>query len=147
MASKRTARNKKRLNKSVRRSTKCSKPAVVQMCFEMLHAIKLFHWNTHSYAQHKATDELHEKMSANVDKFVEIMLGKDPERLRRLDRKIRLINSRNTRDFKERIYEYREYFISMTKCLDSRMDSDLLSLRDDILADLNQFLYLLTLHG
>jgi len=112
---------------------------------EMLNAVKLYHWNTHSFSQHKATDELHSRLSENVDKFVEVLLGKDAGRLKHLDEKIALINARNTSDFKTRIHEYREYFINMNACFDSRRDSDLLNIRDEILADLNQFLYLLTL--
>jgi DNA-binding ferritin-like protein len=37
---------------------------------EMLLMIKLFHWKTHSYATHKATDELYTKLNANMDSFL-----------------------------------------------------------------------------
>ena len=115
------------------------------MFMEMLNAVKLYHWNTHSFSQHKATDELHSRLSENVDKFMEVLLGKDASRLKHLDKKIALINARNTTEFKSRIHEYREWFIHMNNCFDSHRDSDLLNIRDEILADLNQFLYLLTL--
>jgi hypothetical protein len=121
------------------------KRAIVQAFMEMLNAVKLYHWNTHSFSQHKATDELHSRLSENVDKFMEVLLGKDASRLRHLDKKIALINARNTSEFKSRILEYREWFIHMNNCFDSHRDSDLLNIRDEILADLNQFLYLLTL--
>ena len=42
----------------------------------ILNTIKLFHWKTTSYALHKATDDLHGKLSGLVDSFVEVMLGK-----------------------------------------------------------------------
>jgi len=29
----------------------------------MLHTVKLYHWRTHSYSEHKATDNLHEALS------------------------------------------------------------------------------------
>jgi DNA-binding ferritin-like protein len=112
----------------------------------MLNNIKLYHWNTHSYAQHKATDELHERLSGHVDKFVEVLLGKDESRLRHLQSKLPLINNKGTHSFKDQVYQYREYLINMNKCLDTQRDSDLLSIRDDILGDINQFLYLLTLN-
>ena len=35
---------------------------------EMLMMIKLFHWKTHSYATHKATDELYSKLNSNIDR-------------------------------------------------------------------------------
>ena len=42
--------------------------------FEMLLMVKLFHWKTHSYATHKATDELYSKLNEDIDKFIEILL-------------------------------------------------------------------------
>ena len=137
--------------KSMTRNRSCckngvpSKRILIGVFMEMLHAIKLYHWNTHSYAEHKATDELHERLSSNIDKFVEVFLGKDASRLRIMDKKIRLLNAHNAHHFKERIYEYREFMIGLSECLHKTEDSDLLNIRDEILADLNQFLYLMTL--
>jgi hypothetical protein len=76
---------------------------------------------------------------------VEVLLGKNESRIRHLQSKIPLINNKGTYSFKEQVYQYREYFINMNKCLDSQRDSDLLNIRDEILGDINQFLYLLTL--
>ena len=41
----------------------------------MLNTIKIYHWSTLSYPTHKATDELHEKMSGLIDSFIEIYIG------------------------------------------------------------------------
>jgi hypothetical protein len=46
------------------------------LCFlELLNTIKIYHWSTLSYPTHKATDELHDKLSALVDSFIEIYIG------------------------------------------------------------------------
>jgi len=46
------------------------------LCFlELLNTIKIYHWTTLSYPTHKATDELHGKMSTLVDSFIEIYIG------------------------------------------------------------------------
>jgi hypothetical protein len=46
------------------------------LCFlELLNTIKIYHWSTLSYATHKATDELHDKLSKLVDSFIEIYIG------------------------------------------------------------------------
>jgi hypothetical protein len=46
------------------------------LCFlELLNTIKIYHWSTLSYPTHKATDELHEKLSKLVDSFIEIYIG------------------------------------------------------------------------
>jgi hypothetical protein len=147
-------RNKRRTKTTTRRIKSCAKSSInsktkksiiVENFIEMLNNIKLYHWNTHSFAQHKATDELHAKLSDHVDKFVEVLLGKNESRIRHLQSKLPLINNKGFHSFKDQIYQYRAYLINMDKCLDSKMDTDLLNIRDEILADINQFLYLLTL--
>jgi hypothetical protein len=42
---------------------------------ELLNTVKIYHWSTHSYATHKATDELYKKLSELVDSFIEIYIG------------------------------------------------------------------------
>jgi hypothetical protein len=130
---------------TTRKIYKCdSKEKMVRYFMELLNMVKIYHWNTKSYSQHKATDELHERLSSNIDKFVEVLLGKDSTRLARLEKKMRLMKMKNIHSLKQKIYEYRTYLINMDKCLGDE-DTDLLSIRDEILADVNQFLYLLTL--
>ena len=106
--------------------------------------VKLYHWKTQSFAQHKATDELHERLSDNIDKFIEVLLGKDESRIRMLEKRIDLVDATNVKDFKSRIYEYREFLIEMNMYFDAKRDTDLLNIRDEILGDINQFLYLMT---
>jgi DNA-binding ferritin-like protein len=36
---------------------------------EMLMMVKLFHWKTHSYATHKATDGLYDDLNEHIDKL------------------------------------------------------------------------------
>jgi len=110
----------------------------------MLNIIKLYHWKTKSYAQHKATDELHGRLSENIDKFVEVLLGKDESRIRMIEKEIELMDFSDTMSFKEKMYEYRDFLTNLDRYFSERTDSDLFSIRDDILADVNQFLYLMT---
>ena len=121
-----------------------NKSLIVRLFLEMLNNIKLYHWKTHSFAQHKATDDLHSKLSENVDTFVEVLLGKDESRVKLLDTNITLLDTDNLGDFKTRIYEYRTFLQDMTYKLDTKKDTDLLNIRDEMLGHLNQFLYLLT---
>jgi DNA-binding ferritin-like protein len=121
-----------------------TKSRIVQTFLEMLNTVKLYHWKTHSYAQHKATDELYSELNKKIDTFVEILLGKDESRIKMVEKRSRLIDSKNTTDFKSQIYEYREFLIDISKFFDEKRDSDLLSIRDEILGHINQFLYLMT---
>jgi len=118
---------------------------------EMLNTVKLYHWKTGSYAEHKATDELYERLNEHVDKFVEVLLGKSDKHIERLGKidTIRTFDSApraRPADFKERMYEYREFLTDLDRCFDSKKDTDLLNIRDEILGDVNQFMYLMTLH-
>jgi len=143
----RVNRNRKtKHNRSVKYISNEKKSSIVQIFFEMLNTVKLYHWKTKSYAQHKATDELYGRLNDNIDKFVEVMLGKDESRIKMIEKKIDVLDYSNVSDFKEKMYKYRDFLVELDKYFDGKKDSDLLSIRDDILVDLNQFLYLMTFH-
>lgn len=42
----------------------------------LLGQVKIYHWTTMSFTSHKALDELHENLSDNIDKIMEIYIGK-----------------------------------------------------------------------
>ena len=125
-----------------------SEPNIVVYFLEMLHTIKLFHWKTTGYAIHKATDDLHSKLSESVDSFVEIMLGKHGGRIQLQSQTTLTVKdyaSTAKDSFKKEIEEYKNFLQKLTNTLDASKDSDLLNIRDEMLGQLNQFTYLLTL--
>lgn len=138
----------KKARKTVRRThshSRSDKSMFVKTFLEVLNMVKLYHWKTHSYAEHKATDDLYSSLNGHMDTFVEILMGKDESRVKMLEKRIRLMDFSNTGDLKKKIHEFREFLIDMNMHLDASRDSDLLNVRDEILGDINQFLYLLTL--
>jgi len=120
------------------------KSELVKMFLEMLTTIKLYHWNTHSYSRHKATDELHEKLSELVDEFVEVMQGKmfSPNRIRTINEEIKAITPTTKDKMVDKILYYIEQLQNLDHLFSSKKDSDLLNIRDEMVAHLNQFLYL-----
>ena len=116
--------------------------------FQMLLMVKLFHWKTYSYATHKATDDLYSKLNEDIDKFIEILLGKTGTRIDLMGQKnISLIDLNSPQQLKSKIESFKSYLVGLTnnKALGSMMtNTDLLNIRDEILGDMNQFLYLLT---
>jgi hypothetical protein len=107
----------------------------------MLHAIKLHHWRTHSYSVHKATDNLHEALSEQVDSFVEKLLGSKHTRATLTHMPLHACNT--LPELKRRMEHYKRYLQRMPASL----GTDLLNIRDELLGSLNQFSYMLTLSG
>jgi hypothetical protein len=114
---------------------------------EMLLMVKLFHWKTHSFATHKATDDLYTKLNANIDSFIEVLLGKSGFRTDLLSNKnIRLVDLSSQESLKREIEGFKGYLVGLnnSKAMKQMTNTDLFNIRDTILGDLNQFLYLLT---
>jgi DNA-binding ferritin-like protein len=124
--------------------TNQTKSRIVKTFMELLTMVKLYHWKTRSYAKHKATDKLYESLNDHIDDFVEIMLGKDQSRIKMVEKRIDLLDASSNGEFKQHIHEYREFLIDLSLYFDAKLDSDLLNSRDEILGDINQFLYLLS---
>ena len=120
------------------------KSELVKMFLEMLTTIKLYHWNTRSYARHKATDELHQKLSELVDQFVEVMQGKmfSPNRIRTINEEIHAITPITKEKMVDKVLYYIEQLKNFDNMFSPKKDSDLLNIRDEMMAHLNQFLYL-----
>lgn len=135
-----------RTTRGVKGVSNDKKSHIVHIFFEMLNTVKLYHWKTSSYAQHKATDELYGRLNDNIDKFVEILLGKDESRIKMIEKKIDVLDYSTVGSFKDRMHKYRDFLTDMNKHFDQKKDTDLLNVRDEILGDVNQFLYLMTFH-
>jgi DNA-binding ferritin-like protein len=109
--------------------------------FEMLLMVKLFHWNTHSFATHKATDELYTSLNTHMDKFIEVHLGATGSRINMSGQKtVNLWDLKSPTKLKAKIEAFKQYLTRLP--IDG---TDLMNIRDEILGDLNQFSYLLTL--
>lgn len=119
----------------------------IQFFFAMRSQIKLYHWQTRVYSRHKATDEVLEKLDAHIDQFVEVYIGKYGRP--KMSGKNGTTNVNNLSE--KSIVGFIKKCIQMLlgdcmKGLKDSVDSDLFNIRDEMLADLNQLLYLFTLH-
>jgi DNA-binding ferritin-like protein len=145
-------KNKTRRNKTSSTSSTSSiatfQKQITIMFLEMLMMVKLFHWKTHSYATHKATDELYSSLNDNIDSFIEVLLGKTGSRIDLMSNKtISLYDLDSQEKLKAKIDSFKSYLVNLNnnKVLTTTMsNSDLFNIRDEILANLNKFLYLLT---
>lgn len=128
--------------KSTNVSEKKRSETIVLAFLELLAIVKTRHWKTMSYSEHKATDNLYESLNTHIDEFVEVLLGKQQSRVDLVAEQLQLIGTSTKMEFRSKILGYRKMLSDLNIVFDSARDSDLLSIRDTILADLNQFLYL-----
>lgn len=122
--------------------------SLVPTFLHMLNTVKLYHWKTTSFSTHKATDELYAELNEKIDEFVEVLLGK-----REMGGRAKLLNVSliklsvysNNEAFKKQIELYKQFLLDMNETLGLTVNTDLLAIRDEILAAFNKFLYLLSL--
>lgn len=115
---------------------------------EILNTIKIFHWSTLSYPSHKATDELHSKMSELVDSFIEQYIGgvgggKTPSFHVKGGHNIPFCECKSLEHFRTKLAEYKTFLVSLTERLDGV--TELLNIRDEMIGEIDQAVYLLRL--
>uniref|UniRef100_A0A6C0KUT3 Ferritin/DPS protein domain-containing protein n=1 Tax=viral metagenome TaxID=1070528 RepID=A0A6C0KUT3_9ZZZZ len=116
---------------------------IVQSFLQYQIAFKIYHWQTNSYSRHKASDELFSALSEKIDRFVECLQGSRNEKVK--FKKGTVIELENFTD-KEAVTLLHDFKNWLNKTLIKEIhEKDLINLRDDILADVHQALYLFTL--
>ena len=108
--------------------------------------IKIYHWMTKSYARHKASDDFVNNLTSKMDKFIETMQGIENVRLSvPLSKKSQFIlRNENDKGIIDLLENFRDWLSnSLPKLL--HKNTDLLNIRDDMLSDVNNTLYLFTL--
>lgn len=105
---------------------------------------KFLHWQTTGDAKHQTYGKLYDGLGELIDEFVETMMGKygRPEFESEFALMFQDISSLRIQNFMDGITEF---FVDMTDQLDSKYDTDLLNLRDEMLGLINKSKYLLTL--
>jgi len=109
--------------------------------------IKLYHWQTHVYARHIATDNILEKVEKQIDRFVEVYSGKYGRA--KLTGKNATITLQNlTEPGAVRLLKAAAKYLQgrLRKELDPAVDTELITTVDELVIHLNQLLYLFTLH-
>lgn len=104
--------------------------------------VKLYHWQTGSFARHKATDDLTAALDTSIDEFVEVYMGKYGRPKVSGTIKLHNFSESAARSF---VAKERAYLSNVLPKKIKKTDTDLLNIRDTILADLNKVLYLFTL--
>ena len=117
----------------------------INFFFSMREQIKLYHWQTHIFARHKATDDLLDSLDKVIDEYVEVYMGKygRPKLTTKTNTfKLQNMNEKMATRFIKECISYIQG--PLVKKLEES-DTELLNLRDEMLADLNKVMYLFTL--
>ena len=126
--------------------------SVITPLLTILNQIKVFHWQTNSFSEHKALDQIYEELEDSIDEFVETYQGTFGRVFAQDNFVIELQNysgSSTLSGYSSNIALTADGWISYLKSFDSDSQiaghSDLLNIRDEMLGSLNQLKYLITL--
>lgn len=100
--------------------------------------LQMAHWQTDYYSMHKATDGLLKKLTEKIDKIIEVYQGDLNKRVHFKTKK--LVNLVNTSD--KKITDETNKTIKYLEGL--RLRFSLANIRDEIVAEMQKFLYLST---
>jgi len=110
----------------------------IEFFFDFQLNLKMYHWTTYSYSRHKASDELGEKLLENIDRFVELYIGRyqRPKMTKKHNISYSIISDK---DMVVYLKGKRDYLEKL------QLTDDLANVRDELVENINQALYLFTL--
>lgn len=115
---------------------------IIEFSMNVLNQVRVFHWMTTSYAQHKALGELYDALSESIDSFVETYMGnKDRQQAAPIFQIQTAAHSDLTqvRPFLRQAYNDLKQFRTRIKV------TELQNIIDELSSDINQAIYLLKL--
>jgi len=126
---------------------------LIHHLLEFQNNVKVYHWLTHQYPRHKATDKLFKAFTEQIDRFVEVFMGKYGRFVSNKTKKILFrikvhpytdiqMEKKVFQEFIEFLNSIERYLPAATK---THSNSDLLTIRDEMLASVHQTLYLFSL--
>ena len=106
--------------------------------------VKLYHWQTKVYARHVASDKLFGEINSLIDKFVEVYIGKYGRPMMAKTYQSLKIDNFSDDIMVTYLQKWVTYLQDKLPTQIDKKDSDLLNIRDEMLALINNTLYLFT---
>ena len=123
-------------------------PSQLQQLITFEQQVRIFHWQSRSFAEHKALGELYDGFGGLLDQFIETLLGREATRLQFGA----LAFTLDQYDGKRAAGVVDVYLINFASFLETELEqylparsTELLNIRDEMLALVNRTLYLLSL--
>jgi len=105
--------------------------------------LRIFHWQTKSYSAHQALGITYDFLSLKIDEFVEVFMGKNGRiSVNKMTINLEDLSDGNLEVFVDKMIEYLQ--TALTDNI-NETDTDLINIRDEMLASMNKLKYLLTL--
>lgn len=106
---------------------------------------RIMHWQTKGFARHNAYGGIYDALDDLIDRYVEVAMGKSGRFV--LDETTGALTLTNLKDIKiiDYVQSIKAELMNLSNELDSTKDTDLLNIRDEMLAEVNKLAYLLTL--
>jgi len=116
---------------------------IISFFFELQMNVKLYHWNAETYANHKTTNKLLDKLSDLTDSFVEQYIGGHARPVLKTGTSIPIQNMTKSKYIKL-LKQAQDYLRGDLDKIIAK-NSELLNIRDEILGEIDRALYLSTL--
>lgn len=107
--------------------------------------LKIYHWSTTDYARHIASDNLVNSLTLNIDKFIEVIQGNQNKRLILKKKNEFNISVETDKSVVTLLNKFKFWLTDILPKYITENSTDLLNIRDEILSDVNNTLYLFTL--
>ncbi len=115
---------------------------LINKLLEIQNQLKLYHWQTTSYPRHIASDKFVAKASAIIDRIVEVYQGS--RKRVKVTEPIKLKNLTD-KDVVKYLQAIKDFFLTDYLKYLTKDDVDLLTIRDEMVENINQTLYLFSL--
>lgn len=117
---------------------------IIKKLVEIQQQLRFLHWQTKSYAKHQAYGGIYSELDGLIDSFVETCMGKHgrPSFSGGYTLEGQYIDEVSIQEFIDGTVSF---LIGLSEKYDGKADTDLLNIRDEMLAEFNKLKYLLTL--
>lgn len=116
---------------------------IVEHLLTHINQIRMYHWKTKLFSRHKATDKYLKIIDTIIDTIIEALQGSRESRISdSFTVKFKSVTDTNAPNY---LKEHKNWLVSDFPNLLKKDESDILNLRDELLAAINRLSYLFSL--
>ena len=116
---------------------------ILEHLLQHVNQIRLFHWKTSSFARHKATDKYMNIINPIIDNIIESLQGGREKRI--VDSFVAKYQDLTEDNVMNYLKVYKHWLENHMPILLDKNETDIMNLRDELLAAVKRLMYLFTL--